>query len=50
VNLRRRQRRHGHELQIGIPEQLARQIEERLLEVVVGLGRDVVVLKIIGNC
>ena len=36
---------HGDEFQIRVTDQLAGQPQERLLEVVVGLGRDVVVLK-----
>ena len=38
---------HGHELQVGVTDQLPGQPEERLLEVVVGLGRDVVVLEVL---
>ena len=35
---------HSHELQVGVTDQLPGQPEERLLKVVVGLGRDVEVL------
>ena len=35
------------ELQPGVPHQLPRQPQKRLLEVVVGLGRDVVVLQVL---
>ena len=35
---------HSHELQVGVTDQLPGKPEERLLKVVVGLGRDVVVL------
>jgi len=37
--------RHGNELKVGITDQLSGQPEERFFEVVVGLGRDVVVLR-----
>ena len=38
---------HGHELQVGVTDQLPGQPEERLLKVVVGLGRDVIVLQVL---
>ena len=43
-HLWRHQGRHGHELQVGVTNQLASQPQEGLLEVVVRLGRDVVIL------
>lgn len=44
LDLWRQQRRHGDKLEIRVADQLASQPQERLLEVVVGLGRNVVVL------
>merc|ERR1719333_154434 len=38
---------HGHELQVGVTDQLPGQPEKRLLKVVVGFGRDVVVLEVL---
>merc|ERR1719333_1931301 len=38
---------HGHELKVGVTDKLPGQPEEWLLEVVVGLGRDVVVLEVL---
>lgn len=39
------QSRHRDELEVRVADQLSRQPQERLLKVVVRLGRDVVVLK-----
>lgn len=36
---------HGHELEVGVADQLPCQPQERLLEVVVTLGTDVVILE-----
>lgn len=47
LDLRRRESRSGHELELGIADQFSRQPEERLLEVIVGLGRNVVVLEVL---
>lgn len=44
LHLGRSKRWHGHELQVGVADQFACQIQERLLEVVVAFGRNVVVL------
>lgn len=44
LDLWRQQRRHGDKLEVRVADQLAGQPQERLLEVVVGLGRNVVVL------
>ena len=41
----RQQSGHGHEFKVGITDQLAGQPKERLFEVVVGFGRNVVILK-----
>merc|ERR1719333_1520138 len=38
---------HGHELQVGVTDQLPGQPKERLLEVVVRFSRDVVVLEVL---
>lgn len=38
---------HGHELEVGIADEFARQPQEGLLKVVIGLGRDVVVLEVL---
>ena len=38
---------HGHELQVRVTDEFPSQPEERLLKVVVGLGRDVVVLQVL---
>ena len=38
---------HGHELKVGVADQLPGQPEEGLLEVVVGLGGDVVILEVL---
>ena len=45
--LRRRESRHGDEFEVGVTDQLPGQPEERFLEVVVGLGGDVVVLEVL---
>lgn len=45
VHLRGLQSRHGNELEVGITDKLSGQPQERFFEVVVGLSRDVVVLR-----
>lgn len=45
LDLWREQGGHGDELQVRVTDQLAGQPQEGLLEVVVGLGGDVVVLE-----
>ena len=47
LNLGRRQGRCGNELEVGIADQLSRKPQEGLLEVVVRLGRNVVILELI---
>jgi hypothetical protein len=47
LDLRRRESWRGDELERGVADQLASEPEERLLEIVVGLGGDVVVLKVL---
>ena len=47
LNLRRSQGRRSNELELRVADQLASEPEEGLLEVVVGLGRDIVVLKVL---
>lgn len=39
--------RSSNEIQVGVTNQLTSQPKERLLKVVVGLGRDIVVLQIL---
>ena len=46
-DLRRAQGGHGHKVQVRLATQLSRQPQERLLEVVVALGADVVVLQVL---
>ena len=45
--LGRREGGHGDELEVGVTDQLPGQPEEGFLEVVVGLGGNVVVLKVL---
>ena len=45
--LGRRESGHGDELEVGITDQFPGQPEEGFLEVVVGLGGDVVVLEVL---
>lgn len=47
LDLWRQESWHSYELQVGVSDKLACQPQEWLFEVVVGLGRDVVVLKIL---
>ena len=47
LNLSRGKSRSSNEIQVGVTNQLASQPKERLLKVVVGLGRDIVVLQIL---
>lgn len=42
----RSQCRHSDELQVGVSEQFASQVQEWLFKVVVALSRDIVILKI----
>ena len=45
LNLGRQESGHGHELEVGVSDQLSGEPQEGLLEVVVRLGGNVVVLK-----
>lgn len=45
VYLRRKESGRGDEREVRVADELAREVKEGLLEVVVGLGRDVIVLK-----
>lgn len=47
LHRRRRERDPSHEIQPGVADELAREPQEGLLEVVVGLGGDVVVLQVL---
>jgi len=47
VHLRGSECRSGNKLQVGVGNQLASEPEEGLLEVVVGLGTDIVVLEVL---
>ena len=46
-NLRRSQGRRRDKLQVGVSGQLTREPQEGLLKVVIGLGRDIVVLQVL---
>lgn len=47
LNFRRSEGRGGDEFEVGVSDKLAREPEERSLEVVVGLGRDFKVLEVL---
>jgi len=47
LDLRGHESGHGNELEVGVADKLSGQPKERLLEVVIGLGGDVVVLKVL---